>query len=117
MAISDLLPRHPAIEKIYRLTSVPRNHSSERAVVSCILDIEHNAVENSIAIMLNELYRGDVESIERDIAKAAMTNTGDDYVASVTERIRLLRILWWIFDVYFDGRTDILIHKCKDLKI
>lgn len=113
MALSYFLGTHPEVNTI---TGIVRSSESEIAMKQTLLqklqDIEREAVKRSIALMLNELYDWEKDSLVVDIGKVALLV--DDCVhTKPSERLRLLCIYWWIVDTYFEGNVEQLVEMCK----
>lgn len=77
--------------------------------------IKNNAIRRAIAIMLNDLYDMDTERLSVDIAKVVILDHNEDIRAEPSERIKLLRILWWIVSVYFGGDNELAMRMCREV--
>lgn len=77
--------------------------------------IKNNAIRRAIAIMLNDLYDMDTERLSVDIAKVVILDHNEDIRAEPSERIKLLRILWWIVSVYFGGDNELAMGMCREV--
>lgn len=78
-------------------------------------EIKNNAIRRAIAIMLNDLYDMDTERLSVDIAKVVILDHNEDIRAEPSERIKLLRILWWIVSVYFGGDNELAMRMCSEV--
>ena len=76
-------------------------------------EIKNRAVRVAIATMVDDMYDDNIAKIQTDIARVAVADWGEDVRPEPGERRKLLRILFWIFGVYFDGDYGALIEQCK----
>lgn len=113
MALSYFLGTHPEVNTI---TGIVRSSESgiamEQALSQKLKEIEREAVKRSIALMLNELYDWEKDSLVVDIGKVALL-VNDCVHTKPSERLRLLCIYWWIVDTYFEGNVEQLVEMCK----
>ncbi|MCM1193714.1 MAG: hypothetical protein NC123_15385 [Butyrivibrio sp.] len=77
-----------------------------------LTDIKNKAVRRAITVMVNDLYDYDTQSIKRDAARITLADFGEDVRPEPEERQKLLRVLWWIFGVYFEGNYWELVEEC-----
>ena len=83
-------------------------------VLGVLQEVRIEAIQGAIAIMINDLYDLEREKVEGDIAKITLMDSGQDIRPEPQERMKLLRVLWWIFEVYFNGDVSALLEKCKN---
>lgn len=77
-------------------------------------DMKEQAVRSSIAVMLNELYSHDLDDLKRDISKVILMK--EEHVEiKPSERIALLRVLWWVVMTYFDGDSSLAVKMCREI--
>lgn len=77
-------------------------------------DMKEQAVRSSIAVMLNELYSHDLDDLKRDISKVILMK--EEHVEiKPSERIALLRVLWWVVMTYFDGDSNLAVKMCREI--
>lgn len=77
-------------------------------------DMKEQAVRDSIAVMLSELYSHEVDDLERDITKVVFLR--EEHVEiKPSERIALLRVLWWVAMVYFEGDSSLAVKMCREI--
>lgn len=78
-------------------------------------EIEINAIRRAIGVMLNDLYDMDTEKLSCDITKVVFLDCNEDIRAEPSERLKLLRILWWIVSVYFHGDDGLAMRVCREV--
>ena len=113
MALSYFLGTHPEVNTI---TGIVRSSESgiamEQALSQKLKEIAREAVKRSIALMLNELYDWEKDSLVVDIGKVALL-VNDCVHTKPSGGLRLLCIYWWIVDTYFEGNVEQLVEMCK----
>ena len=75
-------------------------------------DIRNKAVRAAIAAMVREIYDLDKDAIKRDFARITLADWREDIRPEPEERQKLLRVLWWVFGVYFNGDYGELLKLC-----
>ncbi|MCM1217808.1 MAG: hypothetical protein NC548_25230 [Lachnospiraceae bacterium] len=77
--------------------------------------VRSNAIRRAFAVMMGDLYEFDIDSLEADIAKIALLDADNDVRAEASERVKLLRILWWIISIYFEGDISLAVRTCREI--
>lgn len=104
---------HPLLNEVIHLAE--RKANNYKALSNKLIEIERVAVQRAIALMLNELYDFDLDSLTVDIAKMQLLNA--DKVVEVQDRKKLLRALWWIVSVYFEGDIKKAVETCNSVRM
>lgn len=113
MISTKLASFHPLLDDVVHLAKRTANYDY-KALSDKLFEIERAAVQRAIALMLNEIYDFDLDSLTVDIAKIQLLNA--DKVVEVQDRKKLLRALWWIVSVYFEGDIKKAVETCNSVR-
>lgn len=119
MAVVDV-PKELCADDVWKLLNVQGSitalsHEKRQELVEKVKVVQNNAVRRALALMMGDLYDRDMDSLDRDIAKIVLLDSNEDIRAEPSERVRLLRILWWIIYVYFDGDSVLAVEMSREL--
>lgn len=119
MAVVDV-PKELCADDVWKLLNVQGSitalsHERRQELVEKVKAVQNNAVRRVLALMMGDLYDRDMDSLDRDIAKIVLLDSNEDIRAEPSERVRLLRILWWIIYVYFDGDSVLAVKMSREL--
>lgn len=74
--------------------------------------IKNDAIRNAIVVMVSDLYDPDLDALKSDAARITFADWKEDVRPEPEERQKLMRVLWWIFSVYFEGDYGRLLSMC-----
>lgn len=104
---------HPAAREVISTVQHGGGYPAlELAVTERLKRVERQSARNVLSVVMEEVYSHDYKGFSADVAKMAMVGDDDVVQADRAERVHILRILWWIIMVYYEGDASAVQEMC-----